>query len=325
MKRRRFSVLVAGTAATAWPILANAQQKPMPVIGWLYVGKPESIAVYLLAFREGLAEAGYVEGRTVTVEYRWADDQRDRLPALANELVARKVDVIATLGTLPWEAKQATSTIPIVFATGSDPVATGLVSSFARPGGNLTGVSYLVSDLGIKRFDLMSQLLPHARVALLVNPQNATTERVVREIREAAQPRGLSLVVVQATTPDELDQAFATMAAQGCGAVVIMADPFFTGQRGRLLSLASQHRLPAIYAWREFVEEGGLIAYGPSLRAVYRQMGVYAGRILKGAKPSDLPILQPTTFELTVNLKTAKTLGLTLPPAILAMADEVIE
>jgi putative ABC transport system substrate-binding protein len=323
VRRRHFCALLGGVVAG--PAFAQAPQKPLPVIGWLYVGKPEAIAVYLPAFREGLAEAGYVEGRTVAVEYRWADDQRDRLPALANELVARKVDVIVTIGTLPWAAKQATSTIPIVFGTGSDPVANGFVSSFARPDGNLTGVSYLVSDLGIKRFDLMSQLLPNARVAFLVNPQNATTERVVREIREAAQPRGMSLVVVQAATPGEVEQAFATMVAEGCGGVVIQADPFFNGVRGRLLSLTRQHRLPAIYTWREFVEEGGLIAYGPSLNAVYRQMGVYAGRILKGARPSDLPILQPTAFELTVNLKTAKALGLTLPPAILALADELIE
>ena len=212
-----------------------------------------------------------------------------------------------------------------MFGTGGDPVATGFVSSLARPEGNLTGVSYLVADLGIKRFDLMSQLLPQARIALVVNPQNANTERGVREIRDAAQPRGLAVMVVPATSPGEVDQAFATMVAQGCGAVVIQADPFIHSLRGRLLSLASQHRLPAIYTWREFVEAAGLIAYGPSLKAVYRQMGIYAGRILKGAKPADLPIVQPTKFDLAVNLKTAKALDLTLPPSILALADEVIE
>jgi putative tryptophan/tyrosine transport system substrate-binding protein len=326
MKRRRFSALLGGVAAAAWPVAGEAQSKPMAVIGWLYMGKPEAIAGFLPAFREGLAESGYAEGRNVTIEYRWAYDDHDRLPALVNDLIARKVDAIATIGTTPWAAKRATTTIPIVFGTGGDPVATGFVSSLARPEGNLTGVSYLVADLGTKRLDLMTQLVPQARrIALLINPQNANTEHGVREMRAAAEPRGLQLVAVPATTEGEVDRAFATMASQGCGAVVIQADPFIHSQRGQLLALAGRHRLPAIYTWRDFAEEGGLIAYGPSLKAVYRQIGVYAGRILKGAKPSDLPIVQPTTFELVVNLKTARTLGLTLPPALLALADEIIE
>jgi len=321
LNRRRFSALLAGAAA--WPTLAGAQQKTLPVIGFLYAGgRPRKDN--LDAFRKALAEAGYIEGQTVAFEYRWGDQQYD-LTALVAELVALKVDVIATVGVAPWAAKRATTTIPIVFGTGGDPLAIGLVNSLARPEGNLTGVSYLVADLGTKRLDLLSQLVPQAkRIALLANPANSSTERSVREMQDAARPRGLQLVIVNARQEGEVDVAFATIVRVGCGGVVIQADPFIHGHKAQLLALAAHHALPAIYTWRDFAEDGGLMAYGPSLTAVYHQVGVYVGRILKGAKPSDLPIVLPDIFDFVINQKTAKTLGLSVSPSILALA-EVIE
>jgi putative ABC transport system substrate-binding protein len=328
--KRRASLLLLGAATTAWPFSVGAQQRSMPVVGWLNAGGFGASTAYVAAFRRGLGEMGYVEGQNVAVEYRWADDQYDRVPILAADLVARKVDVIATLGALTTvdAARKATNTIPIVFGTGADPVARGLVNSVARPEGNLTGVSYLVADLGPKRLDLLVQAVPQAkRIALLVNPKNLNSERGARDAQEAAKPLGVELLVVKAATEGEIDEAFATMVSQGAGAVVVQADPFLTltGRRPQLVALAARFAIPAIYAWREFAAEGGLMSYGPNLEDVYRQIGNYVGRILKGAKPADLPIVQPTTLYLVVNMKTAKALGLAMPPALLAGADAGIE
>ena len=301
----------------------------MPVVGWLNAGRFGATTPYLTAFRRGLGETGYAEGQNVAVEYRWADDQYDRVPALAAELAARKVDVITTIGsfTMVNTTRQAAGpTIPIVFGTGGDPVALGLVGSVARPDGNLTGVSYLVADLGAKRLDLLAQTVPRTkRIALLINPKSPNSERNLRDSQNAAALLGVQLLVVKATTDGEIDEAFAAMVREGAGAVVIQADQFLHSRGAQLLALTARFAVPAIYTWREFAAEGGLMAYGPSRGEVYRQIGNYVGRILKGTRPADLPIMQPTTLHLVVNLKTAKTLGLTVPPAILAGADEVIE
>jgi putative ABC transport system substrate-binding protein len=321
-------MLLLGVATTAWPFSAGSQQRSMPVIGWLNASGFGAATPYLAAFRRGLGESGYVEGQNVAIEYRWADDQYDRVPAMAADLVDRKVDVITTIGALTTvdAARKATATIPIVFGTGGDPVALGLVASVARPQGNLTGVSYLVADLGPKRLDLLVQAVPRAkRIALLVNPKNPNSERNARDTQEAAKPLGVQLLVINATTEGEIDQAFASMVKSNSGAVVIQADPFIHSRRVQLLTLAARLAIPAIYTWREFAAEGGLMSYGPNLGDVYRQMGNYVGRILKGARPADLPIVQPTTLHLVVNIKSAKALGLAMPPAILAGADEVIE
>jgi putative ABC transport system substrate-binding protein len=327
MRRRAFGSLAIGLSVS--PLLLRAQPKATPVIGWLHGGYSGGNAVYLAAFQQGLAEVGYVEGRNLAIEHRRANEQYDRLPALAAELVARKVDVIAALGGIatPQAAKAATSTIPIVFGIGGDPVALGLVASLARPEANLTGVSYLVADLGGKRLDLLAQAMPQVRViGLLVNPGNPTTARIVPELQEATRSRGRQLLTVNVTgTVAEIDEAFAALAKGGAGGVVIQADPAIHSRREQLIALAARHAIPAIFTWREFAEDGGLMAYGPSLKSVYRQMGNYAGKILKGAKPNDLPVVQPTTFEFVVNLRTAKALGLALPPAILALADDLIE
>jgi putative tryptophan/tyrosine transport system substrate-binding protein len=299
----------------------------MPVIGWLNSGSPATAAPFVAAFRQGLADNGYVEGQTVAIEYRWAEDRNDRLPALAAELVARKVDVIVTgaSGASARAARDATSTIPIVFGTG-DPVASGLVTNLSRPNGNLTGVGYLVGDLTLKRFDLLMQTVPQAKVfGMIVNPKNIYTARIVPQMQEAARQRGVELLVVRAGDESEIDAAFATLVQGGARALVVQADPYLHSRRGQLLPLAARHSLPASYAWGELAAEGGLMSYGPNLPAVYRQLGGYTARLLGGAKPADLPVAQPTNFELIVNLKTARTLGLTLPPSVLALADEVIE
>jgi putative ABC transport system substrate-binding protein len=299
----------------------------MPVIGYLGNSSPSPAAPGLAVFRQGLSETGYVEGQNVAIEYRWAEGRYDRLPAFAADLVDRKVEVIVAGGGVPsaLAAKNATSTIPIVFIV-CDPVASGLVASLARPGGNLTGVGVMMTELMPKRLELLSELVPQAGViALLVNPNNASTERLIRDVQEAAVAKGVRLRILAAGAEGEFETAFAALVQLHAGALVVSADPFFTSQREQLVELASRHAVPAIYEWREFAAAGGLISYGPSLTSVSRQAGIYAGKILKGAKPADLPVQQPTTFELVVNLNTAKALGLTVPPSILSRADEVIE
>jgi putative ABC transport system substrate-binding protein len=324
MKRRELMLLVAGALTAARTL--RAQQKPMPVIGYLGSESPGPMAPFVAAFLQGLGETGYVEGQNVAIEYRWAEGDYDRLAALAADLVRRRVDVIAALG-LPSAlvAKRATSTIPIVFSVG-DAVERGLVASLARPGGNLTGVSLLNVELTPKRLELISELVPQAGViALLVNPNNPNTERTIRDMEEAARAKGVQLNILKAGTESEIDAAFASLVQLPAGALVVVGDPLFINRREQLVALASRHAVPTIYAFREYAAAGGLISYGTSFTAAYRQLGIYAGKILKGAKPADLPVQQPTTFELVVNLNTAKELDLIVPPSILARADEVIE
>ena len=325
MKRRAFIVMFGAATATC-PLAGGAQQKATPVIGWLSSGSPDPFAPLVVAFGQGLSETGYVAGQNVAIEYRWADGRYDRLPALAADLVGRKVDLIAADGIpAALAAKTATSTIPIVFGVG-DPVDLGLVASLARPGGNLTGVSTMAPELSPKRLELLSELVPQVGViALLVNPNNSNTERIIGDMQEAARAKGVQLHILQASRDSEIDAAFATLVELHAGALVIGGDPFFGTWREQLVTLAALHGVPAIYQSREFAEAGGLISYGSNITAAFRQVGIYAGKILKGAKPADLPVQQPTTFELVVNLKTAKTLGLAIPPSILARADEVIE
>ena len=326
MNRRRFVGSVAG-ALLALPVAARAQQKAMPVIGVLSTATSSALTPFMAAFRQGLSEAGYVEGQNLAIEYRSAEGHYDRLPALAADLVGRKVDLIlANSPPSALAAKGATSTIPIVFRGGSDPVGEGLVASLARPGGNLTGVFLIAGELTAKRLELLSELVPKARViALLVNPNNSTAERIIRDVQEAARTKGLQLHVLKASSESEIDTAFASLVQRHAGALVVGADPFLSSRREQLVALASRHAVPSIYAWREFAAAGGLISYGASLTAAHRVMGVYTGKILKGAKPADLPVQQLTIFELVVNLKTAKALGLTIPQSVLARADEVIQ
>jgi putative tryptophan/tyrosine transport system substrate-binding protein len=311
----------------AAPLAAVAQPKAIPVIGVLSTASPStSSGPFMGAFRQGLSEAGYVEGQNVAIEYRWAEGHYDRLPALAADLVGRKVDLImANSPPSALAAKSATSTIPIVFRGGSDPVGDGLVASLARPGGNLTGVITTATELTAKRLELLSELVPRARViALLVNP-NSTAERVIRDVQEAARTKGLQLHILKASSESEIDTAFASLVQLHAGALLVAADPFLSGRLEQLVALASRRAVPSIYAWREFAASGGLASYGPSLTSAFRLVGHYAGKVLKGAKPADLPVEQPTKFELVINLKTAKAFSLTIPPAVLARADEVIE
>ena len=323
MNKREFLVLLAG-AMTASRGLRAQQQKAMPVIGFLSGASPAPSAPYLAAFLQGLSETGYVEGQNVTIEYRWAEGRYDRLPALAAELVDRKVDVIAALGGTPpaLAAKNATATIPIVFGAG-DPVGLGLVASLARPGGNLTGTSGLELELVPKLVELMSELVPSARIIALLVTSNPVAERIIiQNAQQAASAKGLELQILKASTEREIDAAFVELEA---GGLVVQADPLFNSRREQLVALASRRAIPAISAWREFAEAGGLISYGASRIGGWHKIGTYAGKILQGAKPADLPVQQPTTFELVVNLKTAKELGITVPPSILARATEVIE
>ena len=323
MKRRDF-VLLLSAAMTAARRL-GAQQKAMPVIGFLGSGATGPFAPAVAGFRQGLSETGWVEGQNVTIEYRWAEGRYDRLPALAADLVARKVDVIAAIGGTPpaLAAKTATATIPIVFGTG-DPIESGLIASLAQPGGNLTGISALGIELTPKRLELLSELVPQAKViALLVNPNNKSTEHVIQKAQQAARTKGVQLLVLTASSDSEIDAAF-LVGLQG-GALLVGGDPLFDTRLEQLVELAARHAVPAIYPAREFVAADGLISYAASRTWGWQRLGTYAGKILNGARPADLPVEQPTTFELVINLKTAKALGLTVPPSIRLRADEVIE
>jgi putative ABC transport system substrate-binding protein len=303
MRRRDFLILLAG-ARGGWPSAVRAQQKAMPVIGFLGGISPGLSALNVAAFRQGLSETGYVEGQNLVIEYRWAEGHYDRLPALAADLVGRKVDVIASGGTpSTLAAKRATAEIPIVFMAGGDPVELGLVGSFARPGGNLTGFTIVGAELMPKRLELMSELIPEAKVmALLVNPNNSTTERIIIDLQEAGRAKGVGLHILKAEAESEFETAFTSLVQLHAGALLVSTDSFFFSRREQLVALAARHVVPAIYDVRDFAAAGGLISYGTSLAAVYRQIGTYVGKILEGAKPADLPIQQPTKFELVVNL-----------------------
>ncbi len=329
MRRRDFITVIAGSAA-ARPLVARAaraQQPAMPVIGFLNSGAPGPATDTIAVFRQGLAEAGYMEGRNVAIEYRFAEGQYDRLPALAEELVRRQVAVIVAI-PIPAAvvAKAAAGTIPIVFSVAGDPVKLGLVDSLARPGGNATGVNFFQAELGAKQLGLLRELLPAAaRIGLLVNPTNANVEGVTKDVTAAASAIGVQIDVVQASDSHEIDTAFATLVRNKADALLVGADSLFFTRRLQLATLATRHALPAVYFNRPFAEAGGLMSYGTSLTEVNRQLGIYTGRILKGAKPAELPVMQSTRFELVINLPTARALGLEIPSMLLARADEVIE
>ena len=325
MKRRQFIALIGGAAA-AWPVAARGQQS-MPVIGFLSARSPNNSASAVAEFHKGLGEEGYVEGRNVTTEYRWAEGQYDRLSQLAADLVRRQVAAIAAFSPpAAHAAKMATSIIPVIFTTGDDPIREGLVSSLSRPDRNVTGVTFFSGLLGAKRLELLKMLVAKADVmALLLNPNNQNSEEQAKDVQEAARVLKIRLHVFDARRQDEIKSAFTIIVRNKIYALIVGGDPMFTAQRVRLAALAAHHRVPAIYVQRDFAEAGGLMSYGASLIDAYRQVGVYAGRILKGEKPSDLPVVQPTKFELVINLKTAKELGLEIPPTLLALADEVLE
>ena len=327
MKRRQFITLLGGAAA-AWPLAARAQQPAMPVIGLLDPRSPDAMADRLRAFRQGLKEVGYVEGENVTIIYRFAEDQNDRLPELAAELVRRQVTVIAASATTAAPAaKAATTTIPIAFIAAEDPVRLGLVASLARPGGNLTGINFFSSELAAKRLDLLHELLPRAaRIAVLVNPANATnTASILRDVEAAARAIGLQVQVLNASTSREINAAFEDVGRDRPDAVYVGSNTFLTARRIQVVQLAAFHRLPAVYPTPDFVQVGGLMSYGANFMDAFRQLGIYTGRILKGAKPADLPVMQSSKFDLVINAETARMLGLTVPPSLLARADEVIE
>ena len=327
MRRREFITLVGG-AAVAWPLAARAQQPATPVIGFLSTGSPRTFVNFLKAFHAGLSDEGFVERRNVAIVYRWAEGHFDELDALATELVAEGAAVIAATGGVrsAEAAKNATTTIPVVFVIGFDPVKVGLVASFNKPGGNLTGTTIITTELATKRLSLLYDLDPGMRnVAILVNPESMRADVEIENVIVAARDTGRPLFVLRASSISEIDAAFASLAEQQLRALIISADPIFMTRRAQLVGLAASHKMPVVYPFREFVDDGGLMSYGPSLTSAYRRAGVYAGRILKGAKPGELPIESPSRFEFLINLKTAKTLNLTIPPGVLAIADEVIE
>jgi putative ABC transport system substrate-binding protein len=326
MRRRDFIAIVGGAAA--WPLTALAQQPAMPMIGYLSSRSPGEAAALVVAFRKGLGEAGYVEGQNVAIEYRWAEGQYDRLPALAADLAQRGVAVLVTTGGEPsaLAAKAATSTIPIVFTVGGDPVKIGLVESLNRPGGNATGISLLTTTPESKRLGLLHELVPGAKVVgVLIDPNYQEAEAQARELRDAAATIGQRIFIAYAKSDSELTSAFETLVRERADALLVSADPFFDTRRDRIIAFAAEHRMPAVYQFRQYAVGGGLMSYGVSLPDGYSQVGNYAGRILKGAKPADLPIVQSIRFEFVINLKTAKTLGLEVPAMLLARADEVIE
>jgi len=326
MQRREFITLLGGAAA--WPLSAHAQQPAMPVIAFIRDGSAEGNARYVAGFRKGLGESGYVEGQNVTVEYHWLEGKYDRLPELLADLVRRQVAVIATPNTMPaLAAKAATATIPIVFLVGDDPVELGLVASLAKPGGNVTGINVLTAEVVAKRLRLLHDLMPKAvRIAVLVNPGSASIAKItVEDVQKAAPTMGLQVQILNATSIGEIDAAFATFARERPDALFVAPDGLFTSRRVQLATLAASYKIPATYPIRDYVEVGGLMSYGPDLADMFRQVGVYTGSILKGAKPADLPVLQSTKFEFVINLTTAKVLGLTIPASVLSIADEVIE
>ena len=324
--RRKFLATLGGAAA--WPLAARAQQPATPVVGFLSSRSAEDSARSVAAFRQALATAGYVEGRNVTIEFRWAEGQYDRLPALAAELVGRRVDVLVAVGgnQAPRAAKAATSTIPIVFGTGEDPVKESLVPSINRPGANMTGATFFTALLEAKRLGLLRELVPKAEViALLIKQNSSFSQGQAKDVQEAGRDLGQRVVVLNGGSDADIDAAFASFAQHQAGALLVGADPFFNVRRDRLIALAARHAVPAIYQFRDYPLAGGLMSYGASISDLYQQVGVYVGRILKGDKPADLPVMLPTKFELVINLKTAKALGLTVPDKLLALADEVIE
>jgi putative tryptophan/tyrosine transport system substrate-binding protein len=326
VNKREFITLLGGAAA--WPLAARAQQPAMPVVGYLHSGSPSSYAHLVSAFRQGLKETGYVEGRNVAIDFRWAEGRYEQLPALAADLVGRRVAVIVAQGgdPPPLAAKSATSAIPIVFTISSDPVKLGVVDSLNRPGGNATGFWAYTSLLGTKRLELMRQLLPAATlIAVMVNPDNPNAHFDTTELQDAARTLGQAVSFIRASTETEIDAVFARLSDQRVFALLVNTDPFFLARRDQFVSLAARYAIPASYFVREFVAAGGLMSYGTSLADAYRQVGIYAGRILNGEKPADLPVVQPTKFDLVINTKTAKALGLTIPDKLLALADEVIE
>jgi ABC-type uncharacterized transport system substrate-binding protein len=325
--RRRQFIVTLGGAAAAWPLAARGQQATIPVIGFLNSQSPDAIADRVRAFRQGLKDTGYVEGENVAIEYRWAEGEVDRLPALAAELVRRQVVVIVAANTASaLAAKVATTTIPIVFNVAEDPVKLGLVASLSRPGGNLTGINFFSGELAAKRLELLRELLPGVtRVAALVNPTGPTAETALRDIDPAAHAMGMQIKVLKASTSGEINAVFATFVRDRPDALFVSPDSVFTARRVQLAHLTTRHGIPATYASREYAEVGGLMSYGSNQSDNYRQVGGYVGRILKGAKPADLPVVQSSKFELVINAETARTLGLTVPPSLLATADEVIE
>jgi putative ABC transport system substrate-binding protein len=324
MKRREFIAAIGGAAA--WPVVARAQQRTLPIIGLLDATPPGSNADPLRAFHQGLKETGYVEGENVGISYRFAENQVDRLTELANDLVRRRVTVITTSGNGVFAAKKATATIPIVFMVADDPVSLGLVASLARPGGNLTGVNFLNAELSAKRLELLREFVPTAtRIAVLVTPSGTSTASTIASLDANARVAGLDIEVFKVGTSQEIDAAFTSIARQHTDAVFVSPDPFFRSRRVQLTHLATRHAIPATYALRDYCDAGGLMSYGASLSDAYRQIGVYTGKILSGAKPSDLPIVQATKFELVINAQAARILGITIPSSLLARADEVIE